>query len=294
MCTSFAYHGVTEATAALSPESWYGGQGPEHVSTWAPPDSYRGTALDGSAFAAAIEAAIAGGMAPAAVILDGVLTSDGFPELDPALAQTWVAAAHEAGAVWIADEVQGGHGRTGEALWSFQRLGIAPDLVTLGKPMGNGHPVGAVITRREFAATFAEETVFFSTFGGNQVSAAAALAVLDVLEDERVLSRVTAAGEALRSAIRSLAERYPVIGDVRGAGLAIGVEIVTEGTRKAPDPATARAIKEGLKRHGVLVGTTARAGNVLKVRPPLAFTVEDVPVVTAALEATLEGLPAGP
>jgi 4-aminobutyrate aminotransferase-like enzyme len=149
-----------------------------------------------------------------------------------------------------------------------------------------------VITRREFAATFAEETVFFSTFGGNQVSAAAALAVLDVLEDERVSARVSAAGEALRSGIRSLSEHDPVIGDVRGAGLAIGVEIVTDPTSRQPDPTTTRAIKEGLKRHGVLVGTTARAGNVLKVRPPLAFTVEDVPMVLAAFEATLDEISA--
>ncbi len=292
MCTSFAYHGVTEATAALSPESWYGDQAPEHVTTWSPPDTVRGTDLDGSAFADALQRATDRGMAPAAVILDGVLTSDGFPAVSPRLAQAWVDAAHRAGALWIADEVQGGHGRTGEAMWSFERLGIVPDAVTLGKPMGNGHPVGAVITRREFAATLAEETVFFSTFGGNQVSAAAALAVLDVLEDERVSARVSAAGEALRSGIRSLSEHDPVIGDVRGAGLAIGVEIMTDPTSRQPDPTTTRAIKEGLKRHGVLVGTTARAGNVLKVRPPLAFTVEDVPMVLAAFEATLDEISA--
>ncbi len=224
------------------------------------------------------------------MILDGVLTSDGF--LDPGrdLATAWVERAHAAGALWIADEVQGGHGRTGESLWSFERLGITPDLVTLGKPMGNGHPVGAVITRREIAARFADSTVFFSTFGGNQVSAAAALAVLDVLEDERVLERVVDAGAALRQAIAALSDRYPVIGEVRGAGLAIGVDIVRDGSTKTPDPATASAIKEGLKRQGVLVGTTARAGNVLKVRPPLAFTTADVPIVADALEATLASL----
>ena len=290
LCTAFAYHGVTEATAALSPESWQASRRPDHVETWEPPDRYRCTHLEVSEFDEALERLSARGVPPAAVILDGVLTSDGF--LDPGrdLATAWVERAHAAGALWIADEVQGGHGRTGEALWSFERLGIVPDLVTLGKPMGNGHPVGAVITRREIAARFADSTVFFSTFGGNQVSAAAALAVLDVLEDERVLERVVDAGAALRQAIEALSDRYPVIGEVRGAGLAIGVDIVRDGSTRTPDPATAAAIKEGLKRQGVLVGTTARAGNVLKVRPPLAFTTAEVPIVTEALEATLASI----
>jgi 4-aminobutyrate aminotransferase-like enzyme/Ser/Thr protein kinase RdoA (MazF antagonist) len=290
LCTDFAYHGVTEATAALSPESWHASRRPEHVETWTPPDRYRGTNLDETAFAGAIGRLADRGLAPAAAILDGVLTSDGFLDPGRSLAQGWVDQAHRAGALWIADEVQGGHGRTGVGLWSFERLGIVPDLVTLGKPMGNGHPVGAVITRREIAARFGDETVFFSTFGGNQVSAAAALAVLDVLDDERVLERVTAAGEALRAAIREVAARYPVIGDVRGAGLAIGVEIVRDASTKAPDLDTTAAIKEGLKVHGVLVGTTAQAGNVLKIRPPLAFTESMVPIVTEALEASLAAL----
>jgi 4-aminobutyrate aminotransferase-like enzyme len=229
-------------------------------------------------------------MAPAAAILDGVLTSDGFVDPGGELVRAWVERAHAAGALWIADEVQGGHGRTGEALWSFERFGIVPDLVTLGKPMGNGHPVGAVITRREIAARFGDETVFFSTFGGNQVSAVAASAVLDVLADERVLERVVRAGDALRAAIAQVATRHPAIGDVRGAGLAIGIEIVTDPATKAPDPSAAEAIKEGLKERGVLVGTTSRAGNVLKVRPPLAFTPAEVPIVAEALDGTLASL----
>jgi 4-aminobutyrate aminotransferase-like enzyme len=147
-----------------------------------------------------------------------------------------------------------------------------------------------VITRREIAARFGDETVFFSTFGGNQVSAVAALAVLDVLADERVLERVVAAGAALRAALSGVATRFPIIGDVRGVGLAIGVEIVRDPVTKAPDPATAAAIKEGLKARGVLVGTTARAGNVLKIRPPLAFTTAEVPIVTEALDDTLASL----
>ena len=287
LCTAMAYHGITHAVSALSPELTTGPGVPEHVETWEPPDTYRGLHGDPSVFAAALERLAARGHGPAAAIMDGVLTSDGFFDPDPELVQTWVRMTREAGGLWIADEVQGGHGRTGEAMWSFQRYGIEPDFVTLGKPMGNGHPVAAVITRREIAERFARETVFFSTFGGNPVSAVAALAVLDVLEDERVLPRVVEAGEALRGAIRDVAERHPAIGDVRGVGLANGIEVVTDPSTKEPDPARTSAVKDGLRERGVLVGTTGRRDNVLKVRPPLAFTTAEVPVFAAALEEAI-------
>ena len=186
--------------------------------------------------------------------------------------------------------MQSGHGRTGEALWAFSRFGIEPDVVTLGKPMGNGHPVAAVITRSEVAQAAVGRTVLFSTFGGNPVSAAAALAVLDVIDDERVLDRVRRTGETLRAALREVTGRHPAIGDVRGVGLAAGVEIVRPGGRQ-PDRATAVAVRDGMRDRGVLVGTTGRAGNVLKIRPPLAFTPTEVPVLVDALDRTLAEQP---
>lgn len=276
LCTDYAYHGISAVIAPLSPESWHADERPAQVATWAPGDD--------AGVATGVAELATRGIRPAAVILDGVLTSDGYPDLTPDRAARWRADAAAAGALWIADEVQGGHGRTGGAMWSFERLGIVPDIVTLGKPMGNGHPVGAVITRREIAAAFAEGTVFFSTFGGNPVSAAAGLAVLDVLRDERVLERTTIAGAALRDAIRAVATGHPVVRGVRGTGLAIGVELA--------DGATAAAAKEGLRARGVLVGTSGARGDVLKVRPPLAFTTAEVPVFAAALEATLAALAA--
>jgi len=287
LCTAFAYHGISAAIAPLSPESWPAGRRPDQVEAWMPPDAYRGRDLEPNGFSAAIERLAARGHAPAATILDGMLTSDGFADLPPAYVRALVDATHAAGGLWIADEVQAGHGRTGEAMWSFQRFGIVPDLVTLGKPMGNGHPVAAVLTRREIAQRFADETVFFSTFGGNPVSVAAALAVLDVLDDERVLPRVVVAGHALRAALREVAADHPVIGDIRGVGLANGIEIVVPDGSTTPDAERAGAIKDGLRRHGVLVGTTGPAGNVLKVRPPLAFTEAEVPVFADALQRTL-------
>jgi 4-aminobutyrate aminotransferase-like enzyme/Ser/Thr protein kinase RdoA (MazF antagonist) len=292
LCTTRAYHGISHAIAPLSPETLPDSMLPAHIDRWAPTDTYRGLHTDSSSFVAAIGRLAARGVAPAMTILDGVLQSDGVYDLEPALVQELVRLTHDAGGLWVADEVQGGHGRSGDAMWSFERFGIEPDFVTLGKPMGNGHPVAAVITRREIAERFAGDTVFFSTFGGNQVSVAAAHAVLDVLSDERVLPRVVEAGTALRSAVRAATAEHECVGDVRGMGLANAIEIVRDRTTKEPDAATTNLIKDGLRDRGVLVGTTGTAGNILKVRPTLAFTAAEVPVFVAALRSTLDALPA--
>jgi 4-aminobutyrate aminotransferase-like enzyme/Ser/Thr protein kinase RdoA (MazF antagonist) len=285
LCTSFAYHGVTEAAAALSPETWLEGPRPAHVFTWDPPDAYRDEHLGAEAFGEALARA-SESHPPAAVILDGLLTSDGIADLDAAYVRKLLDLAHAAGALWIADEVQAGHCRTGESMWCYERFGITPDFVTLGKPMGNGHPVAAVVTRREIAETLVGNTLLFSTFGGNPVSAAAALAVLDVLEDERVLERVKLTGRALQGAIRDVAQSWPVVGDVRGVGLSIGIELVSDPVRKTPDADRASAISNKMRHLGVLVGTTGRHRNVIKVRPPLAFRMTHVgPFVEAFGEA---------
>ena len=287
LCTEFAYHGITAAMADLSPEVLPGAQTRPHVETWSPPDSYRGLHQGTAGFAAALARLASRGMVPAAAILDGVLQSDGIYDLDASYVRELVRLTHQAGGLWIADEVQGGHGRTGAAMWSFQRFGIVPDFVTLGKPMGNGQPVGAVITRRELVERFARDTVFFSTFAGNQVSMAAAHAVLDVLADERVLPRTRAAGEALRAAVRAATDSDSRVGDIRGIGLANAIEMVTDRESQTPDPAAAAEVKDALRRRNVLVGTTGRAGNVIKVRPPLAFTASLVPVFVRALTESL-------
>src|SRR4029079_12739729 len=235
-------HPTTSRPGSHPTESGQAGVPPDPVEPGEPPARLRVLHVNGQPFADAVARLATRGYAPAATILDGVLTSDGYGEPGQALAGEWLHATHPAGALWIADEVQGGHGRTGHHMWSFQHLGLLPDVVTIGKPMGNGHPVGAVVTRREIAARFGDETVFFSTFGGNPVSAVAALAVLDVLDDERVLARVVRVGDALRAAIREVVRPYPAVIDVRGVGLAIGVEVA--------DRATAAAIKEGLRERG--------------------------------------------
>ncbi len=268
--TDWAYHGITNAIHDLTPEEWGSGPTPDHVRTWRPPDNLRG--FDGSveSFGAAVRSLVAVGHPPAVAILDSVLTSDGIIDLAPAVAAELVRRTHDAGALWIADEVQSGHGRTGAAMWGYQRLGIEPDIVTVGKPMGNGMPVAAVITRGELAQRFSPEGEFFSTFGGNPVAMAAALAVLEVMDDERLIENARVIGEYLAGQLRELAGRAPVIGEVRAVGLAIGVEVVKPGTTE-PDPATATEIVEGMRGRGVLIGTTGRPSNTLKIRPPLVF-----------------------
>jgi 4-aminobutyrate aminotransferase-like enzyme/aminoglycoside phosphotransferase (APT) family kinase protein len=288
IATDFAYHGITEAITALTPEEWGSRPRPDHVRTWRPPDALRGFDRSVEDFEIAIRELIESGHRPAAAILDGVLTSDGIIGLDRSLAAELVRRTREAGALWIADEVQGGHGRTGAAMWSYQRLGIEPDIVTLGKPMGNGHPVAAVITRRDLAERFSPEGEFFSTFGGNPVAMAAALAVLEVIDDERLIEHAAGVGEYLARGLRDIAERSPMIGEVRGIGLAIGVEIVRPGTTE-PDPATTKEVLEGMRRNGVLIGTTGRHSNTLKIRPPLVFQRKHADRLVATLETVLAG-----
>jgi 4-aminobutyrate aminotransferase-like enzyme/Ser/Thr protein kinase RdoA (MazF antagonist) len=289
IATDFAYHGITEAITALTPEEWGSRPGPDHVRTWRPPDTLRGFDRSVEELDAAMHELKRAGHRPAAAIMDGVLTSDGIIDLDPALATDLVERVRADGALWIADEVQGGHGRTGAAMWSYQRLGIEPDIVTLGKPMGNGHPVAAVISRRDLAERFSPDGEFFSTFGGNPVAMAAALAVLEVLDDERLVEHAGEVGEYLAGRLREVAARTPVIGEVRAIGLAIGVEIVRPGTTE-PDPAATKEIVEGMRQNGVLIGTTGRHGNTLKIRPPLVFSRENSDQLVATLQDVLERL----
>jgi 4-aminobutyrate aminotransferase-like enzyme len=179
-----------------------------------------------------------------------------------------------AGGLFVADEVQAGHGRLGGELWAFARYGLAPDVVTLGKPMGNGYPVAAVVARGELVQRLAEQTSVFSTFGGNPVAAQAALAVLDVLEDEGLVERAARIGESLRRSLEALD-----VVEVRGAGLLVGVELESA--------ALAEAAVDRMRERGVLIGRTGRAGNVLKIRPPLVFGEEHAELLVTTLADVL-------
>ena len=203
--------------------------------------------------------------------------SDGIHVPETAELRLLVERTHAAGGLYVADEVQAGHGRLGPGLWSFPRHGIAPDVVTLGKPMGNGYPVAAVVTRRELAERFPYAGRTFSTFGGNPVAASAALAVLDVLEDERLPERAAGVGERLRTAVASLGKTDVV--EVRGRGLLAGVQL-SSGELAA-------RVRDELRELGILVGLTGKRDDVLKIRPPLPFTDEHVELLVTALDRIL-------
>jgi 4-aminobutyrate aminotransferase-like enzyme/Ser/Thr protein kinase RdoA (MazF antagonist) len=273
--TEHAYHGVTTKIADLSPEEWPEEHAPSHIARIAPPREEVSLRAEMQSALDSLDGRLA------AMFVDGAFTSDGiyFPEPEEFAAA--VEETHAAGGLFVADEVQAGHGRTGDALWCFENYGITPDVVTLGKPMGNGYPVAAVITRREIAGELAKQTKVFSTFGGNPVAAAAALAVLEVIEDERLVEHAAQLGARL---LRSLADLGA--GEVRGRGLLVGVKL--EGS------ASANRIVNRLREEGILIGRTGGDGNVLKIRPPLVFTAEEADMLVATLAATVSARAGNP
>ncbi|MFC4166151.1 aspartate aminotransferase family protein [Teichococcus aestuarii] len=289
--TSLAYHGVTVAISEMSPSLGSHVTLGAHVRTVPAPDLYRGGPGVAERLAADVRAAIAdmrvSGITPAALLVDTIFSSDGV-FADPAgfLAPA-VAAIREAGGLFIADEVQPGFGRTGEAMWGFQRHGLVPDIVTMGKPMGNGHPIAAMVSRPDILARFGEATRYFNTFGGNPVSCAVGQAVLEVIEGEGLVENARTTGAFLAAGLRKLAERHALIGDVRGAGLFVGVELVTDRATKAPATAETARLVNGLRERRVLISAAGPHANILKIRPPLVFRQEHAEHFLAAVDAVL-------
>jgi 4-aminobutyrate aminotransferase-like enzyme len=195
--------------------------------------------------------------------------------------------ARAAGALCIADEVQVGFGRLGSSFWGFEGQGVIPDVVTMGKPIGNGHPVAAVATTREVADAFDTGMKYFNTFGGNPVSCEVGLAVLDEIDNRSLQSHAAEVGEYLLGRLRSLQDLYPAIGDVRGRGLYIGVDLVSDRGEKTPDAQLARRVSEQMKDEGVIVTPTGTHENVLKIKPPMVFSRADADQFTVTLDLVL-------
>jgi 4-aminobutyrate aminotransferase-like enzyme len=191
------------------------------------------------------------------------------------------------GGVCIADEVQTAYGRIGSHFYAFEEQDVVPDIVVLGKPIGNGFPLGAVVTTPEIAAAFDNGMEFFSTFGGSTVSCAVGLAVLDVVRDEQLQAHAREVGDHLLARLRSLPDRRALVGDVRGSGLFIGVELVRDRTTLEPAAAEASDVVNRLRDEGILIGTDGPYHNVLKIRPPMPFSIEDADIVASALESAL-------
>ena len=290
--SNHAYHGNTTAVAEISPSSSLSVPIGLHVRTVAAPDPYHNPNADiGACFAADVRRAIAElqrhGIKFAGMIVDSVFSSDGIFTEPPGFLAEAVEAVRAAGGLYIADEVQPGFGRTGAAMWGFQRHGLSPDMVVMGKPMGNGYPVAGVVTRPDILQDFARHCGYFNTFGGNPVAAAAAMAVLDVIENEGLIANAREMGGRLITGLQALKSLYPRIGDIRGSGLFVGVEFSIPGTTAPDRDMTSRAVN-GLKERGVLIGTAGPHGNVLKIRPPLCITAEQVDLLGGKLAEVLQ------
>jgi len=289
--TDFAYHGSSDSLSGMSPEEG----APLGAGVYTVPAPLRpGEAASfGEQVRRCIERMRASGVQLAGLLLDTIFSSDGVIAEPRGFLEPAIRLVREAGGLFIADEVQAGFGRLGESMWGFERHGVLPDLVTMGKPMGNGHPIAALVGRASVLAEFARRRHYFNTFGGNSVSCAAARAVLRVIREEGLVQNAHRTGNYLLSALRALAERHPVIVEVRGAGLFIGVELAVPPGSGLSIRAQTRRVANAMRDRGVLLGVTGRNGEVLKIRPPLTFGVEQADFLLQELERTLSALPAG-
>ncbi len=297
-----AYHGNTGALIDVSPYKFDGPGGtgrPEHVHVAPLADPYRGryrgtTAESGAAYVAelraVLDAAAADGRPVGAVIVESAPGTAGQVIPPPGFLSGAYRAARDAGAVAIADEVQVGLGRVGAEWWSFQLDDAVPDIVTMGKPLGNGHPLGAVVTTREIADAFANGMEWFNTFGGNAVSARVGLAVMDVIEAEGLRQHATDAGARFLQGFRELATRHEAIGDVRGQGLYVGVVLVTDRGTRQPATALAADLLEGALERGILLSTDGPGHDSLKIKPPLVIDTADVDRTIETIDEVLTSL----
>lgn len=280
ICSNATYHGNTTAVDALATMFNGGlpcGPGVRAVDF---PDTYRVPAgvLPSDLLAyyvnqvrQAIKAFEEEGVGFAGLLVCPIFANEGLPNVPEGYLEQVARLVREAGGLLIFDEVQSAFGRTGR-WWGHEHAGVVPDIITLGKPMGNGHPIAGAVCRPELGAAFREKVMYFNTFGGNPVACAAGLAVLEVIENEKLVDNARDVGEYLKRGLQSLAERYPVIGDVRGCGLFFGVELVKDRESKAPAIAEARALVNEAKRNGVLISKIGMHDNILKLRPPICFS----------------------
>lgn len=293
--TSEAYHGNSHLTAGFSPS--LGDNSP--LGTWVrrvpAPDSYRiPVEAMGRWFADQVAEQIEGlerhGDGLAAFIVDSAFSSDGIFTHPTDLLAPVAEVVRKAGGVFVADEVQSGFGRTGDKLWGYQRHGIDPDIVTMGKPMGNGFPVAGIAVSPDLVNGFGHDMRYFNTFGGNTVAIAAAQATFDVIREEELVQNASQVGKIILDGLKSIASRYDQIGDVRGSGLYIGVEIVKDRATKEPDAASAGAVVNALRERRVLISATGFHANTLKIRPPLVFSEANADRLLTEIEATFAAL----
>ena len=292
-----AYHGNTERVTEVSPSSYKTGQPPPWVETisleplndphtdarqWLQQETQR-----------ALCALARRGYDCAALLIDSIFSSDGIYADPPGFLQPAVELVRAAGGVLIADEVQPGFGRTGEALWGFVRHDLQPEIVTFGKPMGNGFPVAGLVAQQPMLARLAQQQGYFNTFGGSSAAIAAAQAVWDTLEKEQLQRNAAHTGAYFKQQLQQRQQRWPVISQVRGSGLFIGVDLSRADQQTEPDPQLTGRLINALREQGVLIGAAGRHGATLKIRPPLCFNQQHADLFLSHFDTVMSELLAG-
>jgi 4-aminobutyrate aminotransferase-like enzyme len=292
-----AYHGNSMVVTELSTGEYPASERPDYLVAVEPPNPYRGSyrygelALGGKYAALvgdAIETLSLRGHRPAMFMCDTIFDSNGALTAPPGYFHKTYEQVRAAGGLCVADEVQSGLCRLGDHMWGFEDSGVIPDIVTMGKPIGDGYPLAAVVTTPSIAEEFSRKFHYCNTFGGNPVSTAVGLAVLEVIEQQRIRQNVQEVGGFLGEKLAALADKHELIGDVRGKGLFYGVEIVRDRSTLEPGEDEAQRIREFLRDNGVLLGTTGPLNNVIKIRPPMVFSQANAELLLDRLEQALE------
>jgi 4-aminobutyrate aminotransferase-like enzyme len=297
IATDATYHGNTALVSQLSlsnaPSVGFGlGQYLRFVEA---PDSYRSPDSDGTRFADQVAEQIAehehSGVGFAALVVCPYFLNEGFPDNADGWLKPVAEVVRKAGGILICDEVQSGFGRTGTHMWAHQKMGVVPDIMVLGKPMGNGHPIAGLVTRSEILATFRKGYRYFNTFGGNPVSCAAAMAVLEEIEEKKLVDNARVVGLHARARLQTLKAKYDFIGDVRGSGLIFGAEMVLDRDSKEPASEFTDRIVNEMRHRGVIHSKLGRHKNTLKIRPPLPFSIDNADLLFDTLDAVLSDMP---
>lgn len=291
--SSDSYHGNSMVVTELSTAEYPAADRPDYLVAVEPPNGYRGSFRYGEADLGLKYASLVGdaigelqrrGRKPAMLLFDGIFDACGLFTAPDGYFKSAYEQVRAAGGLCVADEVQSGLCRLGDHMWGFADSGVVPDIVTLGKPIGDGHPLAAVVTTPAIAEAFSRKFHYFNTFGGNPVAAAVGLAVLDVIEQENLLQNVHEVSGYLGEKLRELAGRFPLIGDVRGKGFFMGLELVRDRSTLEPAVAEAARIRDSLRDQGVLVATSGPLDNLIKIRPPLVFSRENADLLLENLE----------
>ncbi|MFY2823846.1 aspartate aminotransferase family protein [Ruegeria sp. MALMAid1280] len=297
IATDATYHGNTSLVSQLSksnvPTVGFGLD--QYFRFVEASDSYRNPDPEGRKFADSVAEQIAehekSGIGFAALVLCPYFLNEGFPDHPEGWLKPAAEVVRKAGGLLICDEVQSGFGRTGTHMWAHQKMGVVPDIMTMGKPMANGHPVGGVVTRSEILTAFRKGYRYFNTFGGNPVSCAAAMAVLEEIEEKNLVANAKAVGDHARARMTALQQKYDVIGDVRGSGLIFGAEMVLDRQSREPASEFTDRVINAMRHRGIIHSKLGRHKNTLKIRPPMPFSKENADLLFDTLDEVLAETP---